>query len=205
MTILVTAFDTYDSWDENSSWSALTEYLGLYGAAPDLRTRRYPVNLAQMRERLEADLARGVDGVIHLGQRPGGSAVQLEAVALNVAGTTRMPGGDFPVLVDDAPLAFRTHCPLGLWCEQLKQRGIPSEVSYHAGIYLCNALMYLSHWWLHCRSLQVPVVFVHLPLTGGQVSRLDAPQPALDVRVLAETVRVLVELMRRTAVNPAAV
>ena len=204
MSILVTAFDVYDRWDENSSWTALTEYLREYGVASDIRTRRYPVHLDQMRSRLEADLARGVDGVIHLGQSPGSTTLLLESIAVNVAGNTRLPGEEFGPLVEDGPVAFRSRCPLGLWCQQLRHHRVPAEVSYHAGTYLCNAIMYLTHWYLHRWSLPIPVVFVHLPLLPRQAVA-DGTAAGVELQTLVEGVRVLVDLMRRSVATTATV
>jgi pyroglutamyl-peptidase len=196
MTILVTAFENYDQWQENSSWLALSEYLREYGVSPDLITRRYPVNLPLMRQRLETDLARGVSGVIHLGQRPGASFVHLESICLNVAGVTRMPGSQYEPLIDGAPVAYRSSCPLGAWCERLSRAGVQAEVSYHAGTYLCNAIMYLSHAWFDQHDQNVPTTFVHLPISEGESKRLGKGDPSISAMKLGETVRVLIESMR---------
>ncbi len=198
MAILLTAFDTYDQWTENSSWLAMTEYLREHGGTNDIVTRRYPVDLHKMKERLEIDLARGVDGVIHFGQRPGGRQLELEAICLNVAGFTQGAGREFGSIIDDGPVAFRSNCPLGLWAEHLRRQNVPAEVSYHAGTYLCNAIMYLSHYWLRSRSIMTPVAFVHVPLTTEQAKQAAASSPGMSVETSAAGVRILADLMRRT-------
>lgn len=197
MTILVTAFDRYGPWEENSSWLALMEYLHRYGASGDVITRRYPVRLDLLLPRLETDLARGCDGVLHLGQRPGGRAVHLEAFALNVAGSTQAAGAEFPPLIEHGTPAFQTRCPLGLWTQRLAAQAIPAEVSYHAGTYLCNAIYYLTEHWLASRGLSLPVLFVHLPLASEQAA---ADQPALPKATLAAAVGELIEAMRSLTV-----
>lgn len=199
MSILITAFDTYDNWQENSSWTALTEYLKEYGAQPDIITRRYPVNLESMKSRLEADLARGISGVIHLGQRPGARSLNLEAICLNLDGTQLRPVAELEPLIEGAPVAFRTACNLNDWFERLRRAGVPCDISYHAGTYLCNAIMFLSHAWLAARSLDIPVAFVHTPLTLAESERHGERYPGMEPVVLAEGVRVLIESMRATA------
>jgi pyroglutamyl-peptidase len=196
MSILVTAFDTYDTWQENSSWTALTEYLKEYGVAPDVITRRYPVDLQSMRNRLELDLARGISGVIHLGQRPGAATLNLEAICLNLDGSNALPRAELEPLIDGAPIAFRTACPLSIWNERLRRAGVPSDISYHAGTYLCNAMMYLSHAWFAVRGLDVPVAFVHTPLTPTEADRYGGKYSAMDPKILAEGVRILIDSMR---------
>ncbi len=198
MAILLTAFDTYDQWQENSSWLALSEYLREHGAMPDVITRRYPVNLTEMKNRLENDLARGIAGVIHLGQRPGANNIQLEAICLNVAGLTHAAGRDFGSLIEGGPVAFRSDCPLGAWAEHLRRQQVPAEVSYHAGTYLCNAIMYLSHHWLQSRHLSIPVAFVHLPLANTQSAALEMPERSMELSTMARGVGALIDLMRRS-------
>ena len=84
MKILLTAFEPYDRWDTNSSWESLTEMLKQYGLPEGVTTRRYPVDLETLKQRLDKDLSNGFDAVLHLGQSPGSSSIHLEALAVNV-------------------------------------------------------------------------------------------------------------------------
>ena len=170
MRILVTAFEPYDQWEKNSSWEALIALLSERGASPKIITRRYPVDLARLRSRIETDLAQGVDAVLHLGQAPGISELHFEAIALNVAGVGLTQNGEYAEIVDDAPVAYRTSFPIGDWVKELQSMSIPASVSYHAGTYLCNAAMFLSHHWFVRRQEQPLVGFIHLPLTPEQIT-----------------------------------
>ena len=173
--VLLTAFEPYDTWEQNSSWEALVTFLHKRGIPAGVTTRRYPVDLGQMQSRLEKDLALGFDAVLHLGQAPGISRVQMEAVALNVAGMTEAVGDFFGPLVHSGPVAYRTNFPLDQWNLELRSSGIPCSVSFHAGTYLCNAAMFLTHHWHAVRNRRCSVGFVHFPLTPEQVlhSRRD--------------------------------
>jgi len=53
--ILLTAFEPYDHWSSNSSWEALTELLRSRGVPNGVVTRRYPVNLDMLSERMGKD------------------------------------------------------------------------------------------------------------------------------------------------------
>lgn len=169
MRILLTAFEPYDVWERNSSWEVLIALLSDRGASPNLVTRRYPVDLAKLRSRIATDLSQGIDVVLHLGQAPGISKLHFEAVALNVAGVGVPQKGEYKAIVDGAPVAYRTNLPIGDWVDELNSKGIPASVSYHAGTYLCNAAMFLSHHWFACRQESPLVGFVHLPLMPEQV------------------------------------
>src|SRR5687768_5035646 len=83
-TVLITAFEPYDRWPENSSWLALVELARDLPVEPRVVTRRYPVDFEAARSRLVDDLAANYDFVLHLGQAPGISRVHLEAIGVNI-------------------------------------------------------------------------------------------------------------------------
>ncbi len=81
---------------------------------------------------------------------------------------TYAEGDDFGPLIESAPVAYRSEFPLGAWSIALREAGIPAAVSYHAGTYLCNAAMFLSHHWYEQRGIDARVGFIHLPLNEEQ-------------------------------------
>ena len=85
-TVLVTAFEPYDCWPENSSWLTLVELTKNLPDAPAVTTRLYPVDVGAMRKRLSKDLEADYDYALHLGQAPGAACVRLEAIGINVVG-----------------------------------------------------------------------------------------------------------------------
>lgn len=200
--ILLTAFEPYDIWDQNSSWEALVELLHQRGAIPGLTTRRYPVDLDQLQKRLFKDLSAGFDAVLHLGQYPGASRIQLEAIALNVAGMTEAAGDYFGPLIADGPVAYRTMFPLDQWHRELMSLGIPSAVSFHAGTYLCNAVMYLTHYWMQQHGLAKPAGFLHIPLTPEQVLRSHRDLPSMPKTQSAEAISRVLDMIMHYEPQP---
>lgn len=197
MRVLLTAFEPYDQWTTNSSWLALVEMLKEFPSAGTLVTRRYPVDLHALQEKLRQDLQRDFDVVLHLGQSPGASSIKLEAIALNAAGCLDERGAELDEIIPGGPVAYRSSMPLGRWAELLRSNHIPSVISYHAGTFLCNAIMYLSHHELQVRAKKHPrsckVGFVHLPLATEQVASRSQSLPSLPLSTLARAVRLLVE------------
>lgn len=192
MRILLTAFEPYDHWEQNSSWEALSEWLRVNGVPAGVTTRRYPVDLNKMQERLAKDLLLGFDAILHLGQAPGIHSVHIEAIAINVAGMTQSEGDYFGPLIPDGPVAFRSAFPLNHWDNRLRSIGIPSSISYHAGTYLCNALMYLSHHWHMERKLSCPVGFLHFPLIDEQVLKDRRNLPSMKRDQLASVISTII-------------
>ena len=199
MRVLITAFEPYDVWQQNSSWEALVELLHRRGAMNGVSTRRYPCDLGQLVERLNKDLSAGYDAVLHLGQAPGASRIQLEAIALNVAGMTEASGDFFGPLVPRGPVAYRTIFPLNDWYRALRQHSIPCSVSYHAGTYLCNAILYLTQYWFEQHNLNRPVGFMHIPLTSEQTIQSMRDLPSMSKQQAAEAISIVLDQILHTS------
>lgn len=200
--ILVTAFEPYDVWRENASWLVLMEYLRTRPTDPRITTRRYPVDFEQLKSRLRQDLEKGFDVVLHLGQAPGSTHIRLEALAVNVAGRVENSGADLPPLISGGTVAYRSHLPLAYWSQHLQQLGIPAQISYHAGTYLCNAAMYLSHAWQHELGRPDAVGFVHLPLLPGQVTEDGRGMPSMSLQLQAQALEwILHDLLSENATS----
>ena len=196
--VLLTAFEPYDHWTTNSSWLAVVELLKDFPSGGSLVTRRYPVDLPALQEKLKQDLQRDFDVVLHLGQAPGASSIKLEAIALNAAGCLDERGVELNEIIPGGPVAYRSNLPLGRWATLLRANHIPSVISYHAGTFLCNAIMYLSHHEIQLRASKVhkPVClvgFVHLPLATEQVAAHGQSLPSLPVSTLVRSLRLLLE------------
>lgn len=184
--ILLTAFEPYDRWPENSSWLALTDLTRWYDGSLEVTTRRYPVDLTRMSELLRKDLQPNYDLAIHLGQSPGSTSMRLEAVGLNV----RSNGSP---LIPSAPEAYR--CPLDLSAcyDSLIEAGIPSEISHHAGTYLCNAALYLSQHYSRSLALVTQSLFVHIPLAPGQAAKDSARPASMSTPMASAAVAIVIQ------------
>lgn len=190
-TVLVTAFEPYDRWTTNASWDALVALTRELPTAPRVVTRRYPVDFAKTKAKLQEDLAANYDFVLHLGQSPGSSRIHLEAVGLNVAGETGQSPDEFQTLVPKGPAAYRTALPLGAWATKIRAAGIPVQVSYHAGTYLCNAILYLAHHIAAEQKLKTQAAFIHLPLTPAQVLNERHDVPNMSTAMCAEALQLI--------------
>jgi pyroglutamyl-peptidase len=191
--VLVTAFEPYDRWKTNSSWLTLVQLTQNLPPRPKIITRLYPVDFSTVKERLTDDLAGGVDYAIHLGQAPGSSRVQLEAIGINVGGSSHEPPDQYRNLSDDGPVAYRSPLPLADWAVKLRAAGIPAQVSYHAGTYLCNATLYWTSYLAERMGLATQAAFVHLPLDVSQVVNEPHGTPSLPTALCAAAVRLILE------------
>jgi pyroglutamyl-peptidase len=191
--VLITAFKPYDRWQTNASWLAMVELTKSLPPSAEVTTRLYAVDYAQVKERLADDLQADYDYVLHLGQSPGSSCVQLEKVGLNVAGPAGRDGCEPPPLVEGGPPAHQSRLPLAEWAAYLRSHGIPAILSYHAGTYLCNAALYLTHHYIAEHGYRTQAAFVHLPLDVTQAAQEHPIAPSLPAAVSAQAIRLLLQ------------
>ncbi|WP_146598384.1 pyroglutamyl-peptidase I [Novipirellula aureliae] len=187
--VLLTAFEPYDRWPENSSWMALIELTRWYDGSAELVTRRYPVELTEMSQKLRADLQENYDLAIHLGQSPGSTLIKLEAIGLNIR-------SDGTELLANSPAAYRSALPLDESQKTLVDAGIPCEVSHHAGTYLCNAALYLSQHYASTFGMKTKSVFVHLPLAPSQAAKDSGKLASMSTQMVSAALALMIEKLR---------
>lgn len=191
--VLVTAFEPYGEWDENASWLTLMELTRELPTRPLITTRRYPVDFDAVRERLASDLNDNYDFVLLLGQAPGATKIQIEHIGVNVRGEPGVSKELFTPLEPNGPLALESTLPTKRWATELREGGLPVEVSYHAGEYLCNASLYWTLFFAAQQKLITRATFIHLPLTVNQTLKSNRRLASLPVEWSARAVRLLLE------------
>lgn len=191
-TVLITAFEPFGEWRSNSSWQCLIHFTRELPLEPKITTRLYPVDFAEARTRLWRDLSAGYDYALHLGQATGRAVIELEMFGLNIGG---LPGEDpasYQPLESDGPAAYRSGLPLTDWVGKLRLRGIPAQISHHAGTYLCNAIFYWSQHFAARERLPTQSTFVHIPLEPSQVVEARRNLASLPTTTAATALRCIV-------------
>lgn len=175
MKVLFTGFEAFGGETSNPSADAVRELcqqtppagISWQALILPVEFRRSALLLREAIELTQPDL------VLCVGQAGGRAAISLEQVAINLM-EARIPDNSgwqpsgIPV-VTQAPTAYFTTLPLKAIRMQLQQHGIPVQISYSAGTYVCNALMYqLMHQLANlpaCRG-----GFIHIPYSPAQAA-----------------------------------
>jgi pyroglutamyl-peptidase len=199
-TVLITAFEPYDRWQANASWLTILELTRELPAAPKIVTRLYPVDFRAARTKLTEDLAANYDYALHLGQAPGSAVIRLEAFGVNIGGSSRQLPEEFHPLAPDGPAAYQSSLPLAHWAGLLRRAGIPAQVSFHAGTFLCNATLYLSHHLTALAGYKTRSCFVHLPLATTQAVNDHQDVASLPTAMAAAAVRLILSELAAGAV-----
>lgn len=184
---LLTGFEPFGGERINPSWEVAARLDGRRFGDVTVRALRLPVNFACASAALVAAINELQPvAVLGLGQAGGRPALSLEKVALNLvderAGRENDGGLDSRPIVEGGPDAYFTRLPLRPLLESLHKRAVPAAISLSAGVYICNAVMYVALHALHDQS-SVPVGFIHLPYEASQATRRPAPSMPIDLMV----------------------
>lgn len=180
--MLITGFEPFGGETINPAWEAvrrLPEQLGAYA----LTKLEVPTVFGVAGE-LAAGKAEeiGADAVLCIGQAGGRAAVTPELVAINLR-DARIPdnAGQQPVdmpVASGAPNAYFSTLPVRRMTEAIREAGLPGALSYSAGAFVCNDLLYtLLH---HFADTAVHVAFIHVPYLPEQ-TKTQPSMPLSDI------------------------
>lgn len=220
--LLLTYFGSFPGVSVNPSGVTARQVADALVAEPDLRveTREIPVSYAGSSAALSTMLPDiHPDAVISLGVAVGRDKVSFEKVAINIdsAGLEDNDGAvrvDEPIAPNEREAYFST-LPLRASYERLHGAGLPVEISYTAGTYVCNHVFYEVQRILMREGQRIPAGFVHIPASypdGGSSGGSAASRGTLaahadaggveteSVPTLPESViaRIVTELARDT-------
>lgn len=135
--------------------------------------------------------------VLCIGQAGGRSQMTPEFVGINYA-QARIPdnAGEQPLnqpLVEDGATAYFTQLPIYAMVEAMKAKGIPAAVSYTAGTYVCNAMLYRVLHATNTKYTNVKAGFMHVPYATEQTVNQPAGTPGMNIADIAKGIEASIE------------
>lgn len=183
MKLLVTGFEPFGGEKINPAWLAvekLPEKIGKF----EIHKLLVPTVFCRAAENaIRAARALSADAVLSVGLAQGRKDVTPEMAALNLR-YARIPDneGQTPMdtpIVPGGPAAYFSTLPVRRMAQAVKDRGLNASVSYSAGVYVCNDLLYsLLH---HFSGTNVRAGFIHVP----KLPEMGEPSMPLDQIVSA--------------------
>ncbi len=166
--LLLTCFEPFGGRDVNMSAEAVAALPG-EASGWELHKLRLPVAFGEAAEIAAAEAKRlGVSVILSVGEAGGRKALTPELVALNLR-YARIPDNrgraplDEPAVPGGENALFST-LPARSMAAAVTAAGLPGEVSYSAGAYVCNDLFYgLLHAF---RGTEKRCGFLHVPAEG---------------------------------------
>ena len=174
----------------------------------ELVTQVLPVEFQKSGELLKTLVEKEKpDILLSLGQAGNSPCLALERVAVNLdcarsasgKGVSPDEAGMTPVDVKidpDGPDAFFSDLPVWKLAEQLNGAGVPAAISYSAGTYVCNHVMYVGAS-LRKEYPGMQTGFVHLPFLPEQLSSMQDQNGryAMDFEQMKKGIQIILEAL----------
>lgn len=197
MKILVTGFDPFGGESVNPAYEAV-KLLPDTIAGAEIIKLEIPTVFSKSGPAVEAGIqAHHPDAVLNVGQAGGRACVTVERVGINLA-EARIPdnAGEQPMdepLQPDGPSAYFATLPVKAMVKNVRDHGIPCHISYTAGTYVCNCVMYNV---LHLTATKYPNIragFIHVPFATEQAVNKPVTMASASLETIAKALEYAIE------------
>ena len=137
------------------------------------------------------------DVVLNIGQAGGRSSISVERVAINL-GEARIPDneGNQPIderLREDGETAYFATIPVKSIVKNIRENGIPANISYSAGTYVCNSIMYNVLYMASKKYPNIKAGFIHVPYSTDQAAEKPEGTPSMSIETIAKALEYAIE------------
>lgn len=188
--LLLTGFEPFGGETTNPSWDALAPLPEVIGEFSVTKIE-IPVVFG-----LSADIVIkkadeiGADVILCIGQAGGRDAITPEMIGINLR-YGRIPDnqGNEPrdeKISERGENAYFTTIPVRKIADAIAEKGIPSKVSYSAGAYVCNDVIYslLERY----NNTDVKIGFIHVPFSTDQ-----GKEPSMALETITDAIKTAIE------------
>ena len=197
MKILVTGFDPFGGESVNPAYEAVKLLPDVIGGA-EIFKLEIPTVFSLSGQAVEEGIRKyEPDVVICVGQAGGRASISVEKVAINFV-DARIPdnNGEQPLdepLQADGPAAYFATLPVKAMVQHVKEAGLPCYLSFTAGTYVCNSIMYNVLYMCEKRYPGIRAGFIHVPYACGQVIDKANTTPSMPLETIAKSLEYAIE------------
>lgn len=178
MKVLITGFEPFGGETVNPAYEAVKMLPDVIAGAEVIKLE-IPTVYTKSGEAVEKAIEEhNPDVVLCVGQAGGRSSITIEKVAINLAeARIKDNAGNQPMdsaLHEDGENAYFTNLPCKAVVKELRDNHIPAHISYTAGTFVCNDVMYHVLYLIDKKYPTIRGGFIHVPYALEQV--VDKPQ-----------------------------
>ena len=190
MKILITGFDPFDKEKINPAYEAVKLLPDKIGNAEIIKKEIPTVFGKGACEMEKAIELHSPDYVICVGQAGGRSSITIEKVGINFIDARIADNeGNQPIntaIIPDGPAAYFSSLPIRAMVENIREHGIPANISYTAGTFVCNEVMYRLLNLIDTKYHHVKGGFIHVPYTCAQAADKPDGTASMDENIIAK-------------------
>lgn len=193
MNILVTGFEPFGGEQSNPSEQLAKLLNGATEGDAQIVSAILPVERFAALEKVDALIQQHAPNmVVALGVAVGRTAITPEKVAINFD-DFRIPdnAGHQPIgeaIFPDGPTAYFSTLPINLMATEIGAT-VPSTISFSAGTFVCNHLMYGLLHLCACNYPNTRAGFIHVPQATECLSATSSEVPHLPLPQMAEALK----------------
>lgn len=199
MKILITGFTPFAGEKINPSWEAVKALKEKID--DELFIKEIPTVFCQAAEVVMAEADKvDADVIIAVGQAGGRASITVEFVGINwrKAGIPdnagNIPKGE--KIKPDGEDGYFSNLPVFNIVENIKKSGLPAHVSYTAGTYVCNELLYTLMYNINKTSKSRLAGFIHLPFIPEQVLNKESNMPSMSIENMVDGLKIAIETIK---------
>lgn len=188
MKILVTGFDPFGEEKINPAIESVKRLPDFIDGHEIIKLEINTVAFKSLNQIKDAIIKHQPDVVLSVGQAGGRFDITVEKVAINLD-DFRIKDNEGNQFIDreifkDGETAYFSNLPVKAMVEKIKAENIPASISYSAGTFICNHVMYgvLHYGATEFKGLKSG--FIHIPFLPQQVvDKRNMPSMDLDTLV----------------------
>ncbi len=186
MKVLITGFDPFGDQPINPAYEAVKQLTDEIAGAQVIKLEIPTVDKKGLAAVIKAIEEYQPDYVINVGQAGGRFNISPEKVAINFNNfRIKDNEGNQPLneaISNTGDTAYFTTLPVNKMVVDMQAAGIPSTVSYTAGTFVCNQVMYGVLDYIAQNKLPIKAGFIHIPYMMEQACKINnVPSLSLDV------------------------
>lgn len=199
--ILLTGFDPFGEEEINPATEVVKKFSQKKIDGYQIKTIEIPTVYKKSIEEIKEEIKKiNPELVISIGQAGGRTDISIERIAINIDDyRIKDNEGNQPVdkaINSNGKNAYFATLPIKEMVENIKEKGIPAEISNSAGTFVCNHVMYGLLDYIDENKLDIKAGFIHIPFLPSQV--VDKKNKA---SMSLETVEKGLEIAIKTAIR----
>jgi pyroglutamyl-peptidase len=124
-------------------------------------------------------------------------AITIERIAVNARSMTKADNyGNIPdtdMISEQSPPAYFTNLDPHPLVQAVENEDIPAFVSYHAGVFGCNWLLYKVMEWIGTGEMNLMATFIHFPPLPQQAIEKENPNLAtMPLGTIADAIKIII-------------
>ncbi|MBN2231010.1 MAG: pyroglutamyl-peptidase I [Candidatus Thorarchaeota archaeon] len=196
--VLITGFEPFDGFDINPSAEVAKILDGQRIDNYAIVGLVLPLDYTRALDILDVALERHNPAFILCCGQANRAAITIERIAINVLSNKRPDNYDnipqTDVINHEGLAAYFANIDPHTLVEILKENEIPAEVSYFAGAYGCNWLLYNVMQRIVTNNMNIKATFIHLPPIPSQAIQKDMMSLAtLPLEVEVEALMIIID------------